>query len=94
MRAMGRPSRRLRRLGKAFAFAEGRLVVEGELLPSLGDKVYDSGMREVGVVLNVFGPVNRFFIEVEPRKGFRFEKGTPLYIIEEESRGHTKRSRR
>ena len=91
---MSRPSRKLKRLGKVSAFVEGRLVVEGELLPRLGEKVYDSGMREVGVVLNVFGPVNRFFIEVEPREGFEFKEGMPLYIIEEKSRGHTARPSR
>ncbi|MCD6591701.1 MAG: hypothetical protein J7K78_01625 [Thaumarchaeota archaeon] len=90
---MNPPIRKLKRLGKVWGVVEGRLVVEGETLPRLGETVYDSRMREVGVVLNVFGPINKFFIEIDPRDKPSYKEGTPLYILQEERASrHTRRS--
>jgi len=74
--------RRLRRIGKIRGIVEGRIVVEGEFLPRLGEKVYDSSLNEVGVVLSILGPKNKFFIEVKPSKVRDRSIGEPLYIIE------------
>ncbi len=79
---MSKRSKRLRRIGKAWAMVEGKLVVEGELLPKLGDPVYNSEMEMVGVISGIFGPVNHFFIEINPAKEMKFEKEEPLYILE------------
>jgi len=74
--------RRLRRIGRIRGIVEGRIVVEGEYLPRLGEKVYDSSLNEVGVVLSILGPKNKFFIEVKPSKMEECSIGEPLYIIE------------
>ena len=74
--------RRLRRIGRIRGIVEGRMVVEGEHLPRLGEKVYDSSLNEVGVVLSILGPKNKFFIEVKPLKAGDRPVGEPLYIIE------------
>jgi len=74
--------RRLRRIGRIRGIVEGRMVVEGEHLPRLGEKVYDSSLNEVGVVLSILGPKNKFFIEVKPLKAGDRPIGEPLYIIE------------
>ena len=74
--------RRLRRIGRIRGIVEGRMVVEGEHLPRLGEKVYDSSLNEVGVVLSILGPKNKFFIEVKPLKAGDCPIGEPLYIIE------------
>jgi len=74
----------LRRVGKIRGIVEGKLILDGEILPKLGEKVYDSSMREVGVVLSVLGPKNRFFIEVKPsKKTMELSKGQPLYLKED-----------
>ena len=74
----------LRRVGKIRGIVEGKLILDGEILPKLGEKVYDSSMREVGVVLSVLGPKNRFFIEVKPsKKAMELSKGQPLYLKED-----------
>ncbi|MCD6125910.1 MAG: hypothetical protein J7J19_02750 [Thaumarchaeota archaeon] len=74
--------RRLRKIGKIRGIVEGRIVVEGEFVPRLGEKVYDPSLNEVGVVLSILGPKNRFFIEVKPSKAEDHPIGEPLYIIE------------
>ncbi|HDJ67305.1 MAG TPA: hypothetical protein ENF33_06310 [Nitrososphaeria archaeon] len=74
--------KRLRKLGRIRGIVEGRIVVEGELVPRLGEKVYDSSLNEVGVVLSILGPKNKFFIEVKPSKAESHTIGESLYIIE------------
>ena len=74
--------RRLKRIGRIRGIVEGRIVVEGEFLPRLGEKVYDSSLNEVGVVLSILGPKKKFFIEVKPSKIEDRSIGEPLYIIE------------
>jgi len=80
---MARRIRALRRLGRVWATVEGRIVVEGEHLPRLGEEVYDSRMRGVGVVSSVLGRVDHFFIEVKPREGIKLADGEHLYIVAE-----------
>lgn len=88
-------NKRLKRLGKIWGTVERSLILEGEIVPRLGEKVYDSRMSEVGRVLSVFGPTNRFFIEVSLSKNMRYKEGTPLYILEEKrERRDTRRSLR
>ncbi len=72
-------------MGKVWGIVEGKIVVEGESLPRLGEVVYDSSMREIGEVSSVFGKEGHFFIEITPRDGGGHRDGEPLYIIEERS---------
>ncbi len=95
MTCMSSARRRLKRLGKVRGIVERSLILEGEMIPELGEKVYDSKLSEVGRVLSVFGPTNRFFIEVSLSRDARYEEGTPLYILEEKrGRRDTRRSSR
>lgn len=77
-------ARGLKRIGKIWAVVEGKLVIKGEVLPKLGDMVYNSGMEVVGVVSGIFGPVDNFFIEVNPTKNVEFKREEPLYVLEED----------
>jgi rRNA processing protein Gar1 len=77
---MSREAKKLKRLGKVWGRVEGSLVIEAELLPELGEKIYDSQLREVGRVVSVLGPVNHFFIEVMGGN-LDYEQGTPLYVL-------------
>ena len=95
MNNMSYTGRRLKRIGKVWGLVEKSLILEGEIVPELGEKVYDSKMREVGRVLSIFGPTSRFFIEVNLSKDMRYEEGTPLYILEgRRERRNTRRSSR
>jgi len=80
---MSREAKKLKRLGKVWGRVEGSLVVEAELLPELGEKIYDSRLREVGRVVSVLGPVNHFFVEVTGGN-LDYEEGTPLYMLRED----------
>lgn len=77
-------ARSLKRIGKTWAVVEGKLVIKGEILPKLGDVVYNSGMEVVGMVSGIFGPVNNFFIEVNPVRNVEIRREEPLYILEED----------
>ena len=92
---MGYASKRLKRLGRVWGTVEKSLILEGEIVPRLGEKVYDSKMSEVGRVLSVFGPTNRFFIAISLSRDVQYEEGTPLYILgEKRGRRDTRRSSR
>jgi rRNA processing protein Gar1 len=80
---MSREAKKLRRLGKVWGRVEGSLVIEAELLPELGEKIYDSRLKEVGRVVSVLGPVNHFFVEVMGGN-LDYEQGTSLYVLQEE----------
>jgi len=77
---MSRDAGKLKRLGRVWGKVEGSLVIEAELLPELGEKVYDSRLREVGRVVSVLGPINHFFVEIMG-ENLDYEEGTPLYVL-------------
>jgi rRNA processing protein Gar1 len=79
---MSRETRKLKMLGKVWEKVEGSLVVEAELLPELGERVYDSRLRKVGRIVSILGPVNHFFVEVIG-ENLDYEQGTPLYVLRE-----------
>jgi len=70
-------------LGKIWAIVEGKVVVEGEYLPRLGELVYNSRMREVGIVSSVLGKAECFFIEINPKGNAKLREDEHLYILEE-----------
>jgi len=84
---LGMRGKRPLRLGRVWAVVEGKVVVEGERVPRLGARVYDSSMKPMGVVSSILGPTKRFFIEVKPSRQSGFAEGEPLYIMEGEERG-------
>ncbi len=77
---MSHDARKLKRLGRVWGHVEGSLIVEAELLPELGEKIYDSRLREVGRVVSVLGPVSHFFVEIMG-ENVSHEPGTPLYVL-------------
>ncbi|MEM2846438.1 MAG: hypothetical protein QW624_02260 [Nitrososphaerota archaeon] len=77
---MSRDAGKLKRLGRVWGKVEGSLVIEAELLPELGEKVYDSRLREVGRVVSVLGPINHFFVEIMG-ENLDYEEGAPLYVL-------------
>jgi len=57
----------MRRLGKVSHYArQGFLILRTDWVPSLNDPVVDKKLTVVGVVKDVFGPVNRPYVAVKP----------------------------
>jgi len=58
----------MKRLGKVSHYAkQGFLILRTDWVPSLNDPVVDKKLTVVGVVKDVFGPVNRPYVAVKPR---------------------------
>ena len=58
----------MRRLGKVSHYAkQGFLIVRTNWVPSLNEPVVDKDLRLVGVVKDVFGPVDYPYVAVKPR---------------------------
>jgi RNA-binding protein len=59
----------LRRLSKIIHFSRsGSLIVklDTNALPRIGEKVFDSRLREIGIIHDLFGPVARPYISLTP----------------------------
>jgi len=59
----------LRRIGKVLHVCRsGEMIVraEGDLVPRIGDRVLGPDLRQVGVVIDVFGPVASPYVAVRP----------------------------
>ncbi|NJE60504.1 Gar1/Naf1 family protein [Thermococcus sp. 21S7] len=72
----------MRRLGKVSHYAkQGFLILRTDWVPSLNDPVVDKKLTVVGVVKDVFGPVNRPYVAVKPRtKNPENYVGALLYV--------------
>lgn len=57
-------SEKIIQLGKLFRKTNDSLILIGNALPNLGEKVYDEKMMEIGYVSNVFGRIENFYIVV------------------------------
>jgi len=60
---------RLRRLGKILHLSRSRsliLKLEAGSLPRLRTRVFDSKLKQVGYVFDVFGPVSTPYVSVKP----------------------------
>lgn len=79
---MSNVKRKLILLGKAIHNVSGELILKGENVPRLGDRVYDKEMKDVGYVSNIFGPVNSFYISVKLKENIPYEKGSKFFIME------------
>lgn len=58
----------MKRLGKILHISRSRsLIVKVEAPPpKLGSKIFDSRLREVGVITDVFGPVFSPYLSIKP----------------------------
>ncbi|MGQ9542461.1 MAG: H/ACA ribonucleoprotein complex subunit GAR1 [Candidatus Bathyarchaeia archaeon] len=59
----------MRRLSKVIHFSKGRNLIvklDQNFCPRLGQIVYDSKLREVGKVRDIFGPVSKPYISITP----------------------------
>ncbi|WP_297506004.1 Gar1/Naf1 family protein [Thermococcus sp.] len=72
----------MKRLGKVSHYAkQGFLIVRSDWVPSLNDPVVDKELKHVGVVKDVFGPVNHPYVAVKPRvKNPERYVGALLYV--------------
>lgn len=60
----------MRRVGEVVRTAQGLAVVRcpGADHPEIGTAVVDQDLAEVGRVVDVFGPVDRPYVAVDPRE--------------------------
>jgi len=75
----------LRRLGKVLHISKrGSIILRTDKTPSVGSRsvVLDSKAQEVGVIIDVFGPVKEPYVSVRPRSGLDTSKmvGQMLYL--------------
>ena len=62
-------SAKLRRLGKILHLSKSRSLIirlEANSLPRLKTRVFDSKLKQVGFVFDVFGPVAKPYVSVKP----------------------------
>ena len=74
------------RLGVLWKIVKNQLVIKCERTPKIGVKVYDSSLREVGEVVNIFGPTSQPFAEVRIVNLSKRYLGETFYILEKSSR--------
>lgn len=89
----------MKRLGTALHVVQKRLIVRSdgsEEMPRVNSWVVDQKMNRIGKVFDIFGPVERPYIIVRPRKGVdaAAHVGRKLYVDEASGRDNKwKRSR-
>ena len=73
----------LRRLGVVVhvSMNSRNLIVKAETTPRVGDPVFDSKLRRVGVVFDILGPVSNPYVSAKPEvdNPERYV-GKPLYL--------------
>lgn len=75
----------MRRLGTVLhVSSHGHIILRGEAAPRENTKVVDKKLREIGRVIDIFGPVKKPYISVKPGKRItnyelRGLKGERLY---------------
>ncbi|WP_297550685.1 Gar1/Naf1 family protein [Thermococcus sp.] len=72
----------MKRLGKVSHYAkQGFLIVRTNWVPSLNEPVVDKDLKPVGIVKDVFGPVDYPYVAVKPRvKNPEKYVGALLYV--------------
>lgn len=76
---------------------DGRLIIRCNTLPNLGEPVFDSKQRRMGVVKRAFGPVDEPYISVTPGKDMdpsRLRGAETFYNKGKEQNGKAKRRNR
>ncbi|PSP89667.1 H/ACA RNA-protein complex protein Gar1 [Halobacteriales archaeon QS_4_69_34] len=71
----------MRRVGEVVRTAQGLAIVRSpdEHYPEIGTSVVDEGLASVGRVVDVFGPVERPYLAVDPHDRPAGLLGTKLY---------------
>lgn len=60
----------MRRIGKVTHITDqGSVIVRTDRTPPMGAKVVDKRVNEVGVIVDVFGPVKEPYVAIRPAKG-------------------------
>ena len=75
----------MRRLGTVLHISNrGSIIVRTEKVPPVGSKsiVFDKRAQEIGIIIDVFGPVKNPYLAIRPNKEFDSKKlvGQVLYI--------------
>jgi RNA-binding protein len=75
----------LRRLGTVLHISNrGSIIVRTEKVPPMGSKsiVFDKKAQEIGIIIDVFGPVRNPYLAIRPNKESESKKfiGQVLYI--------------
>lgn len=75
----------MRRLGTAIHVSHrGSIILRTEKVPPVGHKsiVFDKKAQEIGIIVDVFGPVKNPYVAIRPNKGFDAKKivGQVLYM--------------
>lgn len=71
------------RVGTALHISRssGNLILKAENNAKIGDPVFNSGGKKVGLIFDIFGPVKTPFISVRPRiKDPERLVGEPLFL--------------
>lgn len=75
----------MRRLGKVLHISNrGSIIIRTEKTPPVGRQaiVMDKKAQEVGIIIDVFGPVNFPYVAIKPNSGYDPQKlvGQMLYL--------------
>lgn len=75
----------MRRLGKVLHVSNrGSIIIRTEKTPPLGSNslVMDKQAQEVGIIIDVFGPVKFPYVAIKPKRGYDTKKlvGQMLYL--------------
>ncbi len=76
---MPKITRRRYLLGMVYRSDKGKMLVKASAIPRLGDKVFDSRLREIGYVSNVLGPASSPFVIVKLTKDIELPEGAEVY---------------
>ncbi|MCF2139854.1 MAG: Gar1/Naf1 family protein [Candidatus Lokiarchaeota archaeon] len=82
-------------IGKIIGIAHSNHIIlrsiEGAFdkkLPDIGEKVYSSEKQKIGIITDIFGPVNKPFVSVKPFhsdaeifKKYNIKKGSALFTL-------------
>ncbi len=69
----------------------GQLIVRAKEEVAIGDFVYDSKRKRVGVVFDFFGPIEGPYIAVKPHNDPKEFVGAELYVEERQRREKRRR---
>lgn len=85
----------MRRLGQVLHISsDGNLILKTNGPTKIGAKVINEHMNEVGVILDIFGPVKSPYISVKPELAdVKKLVGKDLFIFQRRKKGRRKRRR-
>jgi rRNA processing protein Gar1 len=77
------------RIGKISHFSSSRRLIarmESGTPPPLGSKVFDSNLHPIGVILDVFGPIQSPYLSIKPEVPFPQKNIGRVIYVEKRSR--------